>query len=100
MRMLITIIFFVFPSLLIDCSSSPRAMQTVLQRSQQIISALALYADGRFVLEGEGIDVDSAIGDPSVSNGQIKDPYGTLRGCSLFLVRTVQAHHPKHALGI
>lgn len=51
---------------------------------------------------GEVIDVDSSIGVPGVANGQISDPYGTLKGCYLFMATTngVQGEDQRHSIGV
>ncbi len=49
-------------------------------------------------VDGDVIDVDSSIGTKRVSCCPIGDPYGTLRGCFVFAIRTANASVDTNAM--
>ena len=65
----------------------------------QLNSLLATYDGGPYQRVGEIIDVDSSIGNSRVSDGNIRDPCGTLKHCYLFLVRT-EGESGQYVIGI
>jgi hypothetical protein len=74
------------------------------QTREQIQTALQAYDGGKFTIDSTGfgdiIDVDTSIGDAGIADGQIHDPYGTLRGCYLFIANTKDAADRAFAIGV
>jgi hypothetical protein len=50
----------------------------------QIDSLLSTYPGGPYESESL-VDIDSSVGNLGIADGQIKDPYGTLKRCFLFV---------------
>jgi hypothetical protein len=74
------------------------------QTREQIQTALQVYDGGKFTIDstssGYIIDVDASIGDDRIADGQIHDPYGTLRGCYLFIANTKDTAGRTFAVGV
>jgi hypothetical protein len=74
------------------------------QTREQIQTALQAYDGGKFTIDSTGfgdiIDVDTSIGDAGMADGQIHDPYGTLRGLYIFIANTKDTADRAFAIGV
>lgn len=94
---LITLTFITF------LSYSQTRKQRVRIARAQIEILLSKYKNGSYKEVGEVIDVDSSLGKKGVAEGKISDPYGTLKGCYLFMTTTKGeqwGRDRKHLIGI
>jgi hypothetical protein len=99
-------VFLFFLTIVVVVSFSSYS-QTSEQREQtaksQIELLLANYKNGPYKEITELVDVDSSIGAKGISNGNISDPYGTLKGCYLFMATTKGGKwgdDQRHSIGI
>jgi hypothetical protein len=56
-----------------------------------------------YAYDNSGIEIDKSVNNQSVSHGKIKDPYGTLAGCFIFLAEDTDdplSTRPKGFIGI
>ncbi len=82
-------LFLVIISVLLISNVFPQTRAQRLKEARlQIDSLLSSSGHGPFQTVDEIVDIDSSIGNPGISGGNIFDPYETLKNCFLFIVRS------------
>jgi hypothetical protein len=101
MKKLLIIIAWALSVLVSRTSCQTRHERLDAARSQ-IKTLLSKTAEAPYRELGELIDVDSSNGLPEIADGQITDPYGTLKRCFLYMATTQgeQGTTQKHSIGV
>ncbi len=70
------------------------------QVESQIEALLLSYPNGRYELAEKIFGIDSISQTQRYNFEKVRDPYGTLKGCYLFIAQTGKEYHEKYSIGI
>ncbi len=83
-------------------SLSQTRQQRMEHATTLIDSLLSSLYKGTYKELDKVVDVDSSVGAAGIADGNITDPYGTLRGCFVFMATTEEGEGEdrRHAIGV